>query len=396
MRNTVYARFSILDQLLSSSTAPLFLLTGFIFLPVENFALSAQFVFLYGCLASICQAILDEPYQIARKHESKPIDSAEYTSASLILAALITILSFPLSLLITESWKLSLMLSCPVVAMLIQNSKRTWRIENKSWFLLLISDSLWLLSSIILILSARISSDYFLLIAWGIPGIIALGIILDYSDFRKINLLLGWSLLLHFGRRYYYAVLEVTLSGVSMIVAYWTISKYLGDSQIASLRYTSLLFGLSTVIVNKQRVFDLADESIHQLTVTTNRNLSARIKEICAVVVFNFFVLFFVFALLDLIKTGSEVISPGTLLLFVIALDRLSVGLLMSVTVFYKAHKNPKIIAKIRTLVAVTSACSYIVLALIDSNLALVILLGSIPYLLAFVMIYFKFLKVKS
>ena len=92
MRNTVYARFSILDQLLSSSTAPLFLLTGFIFLPVENFALSAQFVFLYGCLASICQAILDEPYQIARKHESKPIDSAEYTSASLILAALITIL----------------------------------------------------------------------------------------------------------------------------------------------------------------------------------------------------------------------------------------------------------------------------------------------------------------
>ena len=288
------------------------------------------------------------------------------------------------------------MLSCPVVAMLIQNSKRTWRIENKSWFLLLISDSLWLLSSIILILSARISSDYFLLIAWGIPGIIALGIILDYSDFRKINLLLGWSLLLHFGRRYYYAVLEVTLSGVSMIVAYWTISKYLGDSQIASLRYTSLLFGLSTVIVNKQRVFDLADESIHQLTVTTNRNLSARIKEICAVVVFNFFVLFFIFALLDLIKTGSEVISPGTLLLFVIALDRLSVGLLMSVTVFYKAHKNPKIIAKIRTLVAVTSACSYIVLALIDSNLALVILLGSIPYLLAFVMIYFKFLKVKS
>lgn len=396
MRDRVKSRFAILDQLLSSSTAPLFLLTGFIFLPVENFALSAQYVFLYGCLASICQAILDEPFQISRKHGSKAIDSSEYTSASLILAVLITILSFPLSLLITESWKLSLMLSLPVVSMLMQNSKRTWRIEHNSWFLLLISDALWFLSSIILILSTRISGDYFLLIAWGIPGIIALGIILDYSDFRKINLLLGWFLLLNFSRRYYYVVLEVTFSGVSMILAYWTITKYLGESQISLLRYTSLLFGLSTVIINKQRVFDLAGESIDQVSMATNRNLSARIKEICTIVAFNFFVLFCIFALLDSINTGLEGASPGALLLFVTALDRLNVGLLMSVTIFYKAHKNPKTIAKIRTLVAGTSACIYVVLALIDSNLALVIFLGSIPYLLSFGMIYFRFLKVKS
>jgi len=388
MRRRFVSFIPTLDQMLSSATAPLFLLIAFMILTTKTFALTAQFIFLYGCLASICQAILGEPYLIAVKQKSRIIDPAVYTSASILLAVLVSIASFPLSLLITDSLKLSIVLILPSLAMLIQDSQRIWRISNRSWSFLLCSDASWLLASVTSLLLVKQSDNYFLFFAWGVPGCIALLIILDYGDFRSINLLKGWDLLIHFTRRYYYTVVETTLSGVSLVIAYWAISNYLGDSEISLLRYASLFFGLSTIIINRQRIFDFASEQIEQLEVTTNLNTLRRIKEIWRVVILNLIFLFVFFALLDLSGVGSQFSFPGVFILLVLALDRLSVGLLMAVTVFYKTHKSPKVIAKIRTLVALSSSSIYALFAILDSKLELLIILGTLPYVVAFGLIY--------
>lgn len=377
-----------IDQLLSSVTTPLFLLIGFAILPTETFAVTAQFVFLYGCLASICQAMLGEPYLISSKHESKLTESHDYTSASIILASSVSILSFPLSLLITDSLKLSSVLLLPVLAMLLQDSKRIWRISDGRWFLLVSSDTVWFLASVICIFLVNKSDDFFIFFAWGIPGIMALLIIFDYSDFRRIDLKSGWNLLLHFFRKYYFTVVETTASGASMVIAYWAISNYLGASEFSTLRYASLLFGLSTVVINRQRVFDFASENIQQLEVVSNLKTFGRIMEVSRVVAFNLIFLLLVFAVSDEFNFGLEYSSPGSMLLFVLALDRLSVGVLMSVTVFLKTHKDPRTIAKIRTLVSVSSALIYFLFAFVGTNLVLLIVFGFLPYLIAFGLVY--------
>ena len=396
MRQRFDAFIPTLDQLLSSATAPLFLFLGYTILPTETFARSALFVFLYGCLASICQAILCEPYLISTKHESRLIDSADYTSASLILAIFFTIVTFPLSLLITDSLKLSGFLLLPVLAMLLQDSKRIWHIANQRWLMVIISDAVWFLTSIICVLLGSKSGEYFLFFVWGIPGMIALVIILDYSDFRKINLVNGWSWLIRFSRKYYYTVIETILSGFSLLVAYWAISNYLGYSEISLLRIAGLLFGLSTVIINRQRVFDFADENILQLVAISNLKTIHRMKEIWRVVALNLIFLYLIFALSDLTSIGSVFAFPGALLLLVMALDRLSVGLLMAVSVFLKTHKNPRKTAAIRTFVSVASALIYFIFALFGSNLVLLIILGTLPYFVASGLIYFRMIEESS
>jgi hypothetical protein len=276
----------------------------------------------------------------------------------------------------------------PILAMLMQDSKRIWRISNGSWKYLISSDAIWLLASVISVLFVEQSNGYFLFFAWGVPGCIALLIILDYGDFRSLNLLEAWNLLKYFTRQYYYTVVETTLSGVSMVIAYWSISSFLGDSEISLLRYASLFFGLSTIVINRQRVFDFADEKIEQLEVTINLNTLRRMKEIWRVILFNLIMLYVFFAILELSGFSSHFSFPGVFILFVLALDRLSVGLLMSVTVFYKTHKNPKVIALIRTLVSLFSALIYALLAILESKLELLIICGTLPYVVAFGFIY--------
>lgn len=396
MRKRFDAFIPTLDQLISSATVPIFLLIGFTILPIESFAIAVLFVFLYGSLASICQAILGEPYLISSKHESRSIDSADYTSASLILAMSVTITTFPLSLLITESLKLSGFLLLPVLAMLLQDSKRIFLIANRGMLTVIRSDAVWFLASIIFLILGSKSGEYFLFIGWGIPGIIALLVILDYSDFHRINLVNGLRLLLHYNQKYFYTISETTLSGFSLLIAYWAISNYLGDSEVSLLRIAVILFGFSTVIINRQRVFDFANENIHQLATISYHKIYVRLKEIWRVVAFNLIFLFLILALSDLMSIRLFDAFPGALLLLAMALDRLSVGVLMAVSVFLKTHGNPRTLAAIRILVSVTSASIYFILALIGSNLLLLIVLGTLPYFVAFGLIYSRIIKASS
>lgn len=396
MKNISIAFMPTLDQILSSSTAPLFMFIGFMILPTDTYALIAQFIFLYGCLASICQAILGEPYLISCKQKSLLIESDNYTAASILISFFASIASFPFSFLITENVKLSMALTLPIFAMLLQDSKRTWRISNKSWFFLIASDGIWLIASTLFLIFVKEYGSFFIFVAWGVPGCISLLIILDYAELRRINLMKGLHLLTHFGRRYYFTLIETTFSGLSMVIANWAIFNFMGQSEISLFRYAVLFFGLSTVIINRQRVFDFANEDVEQPKVYAYRNTLRRMKEIWRVVAFNFFFICALFSTSKYIDFIDHLSFPGLLMFLVLALDRLSVGLMMSVTVFYKAHKNPMTIARIRTLVALSSAVIYTLLAVLEFKLELLIMCGTFPYFVAFGMIYRRIDKVPN
>lgn len=308
---------SMFDQLLSSSTAPLYVFFSFLYLPINEFAICAQIIFLYGCLASIFQSVLAEPYLISSKFEIREVSVSSYYSAALIGAFTITFLSLPIVFLITGNFLISILLYLPIMGMLLQDAIRYLLIQKKRWHRLMFSDGTRVVVLIILIHFLRSEGMSVLLFAWGLSGICALLVILDYREFKKLSRASGYRLLSHNAKNYSFAFIETTFSGILLISYNWFIANLMGEEDISMYRLLALFYGISTVLINRQRVFDFAHEHPRELRAASIKKVYRRFQELLIIVAFNFIVIYILLNSITKFSVLEFTVSPSYFLLIV-------------------------------------------------------------------------------
>jgi hypothetical protein len=387
---------STLNQLLSSSTAPLYVFFCFLYLPVNEFAICAQIIFLYGCLASIFQSVLAEPYLIANKFEIRKTSVSSYYSAAIIGAFSISLLGLPFVFLITGSFLLSIVLYLPIVGMLLQDELRYVCIQKKNWPRLMYSDGTWVMMLMILVYFSKSEGFYMLLFAWGASGLFALFVIFDLKEAVNISLASGFRFLLHNARKYSFAFIETTLSGILLISCNWFIANFLGEEDISLYRLLALLYGISTVLINRQRVFDFAQEKSLEIRAVSIQRIYTRFRELIFVVLLNFVIVCIVFYSISNFSLFRFSVSPNYLLLIAGGFERLSVGALMSITVYLKSHENPRRIAWIRTSTVFVSTIICAVSSFLGTDLPVVVILSSGIYLFVATILVLKVVKLGS
>lgn len=387
---------STLDQLLSSSTAPLYVFVCFLYLPVNEFAICAQIIFLYGCLASIFQSVLAEPYLIANKFELRKTNVSSYYSAAIIGAFSISLLGLPFVFFISRSFLLSLVLYLPIVGMLLQDELRYVCIQKKKWNRLIYSDGTWVVMLIVLIYFSKSEGLSMLLFAWGASGLFALFVIFDFKEVINFSPASGFRLLLNNARKYSFAFFETTLSGLFLISCNWFIANFLGEKEISLYRLLALLYGISTVLINRQRVFDFAQEKSLEIRVASIQRIYMRFWELILVVVFNFAVICIFLYSITNFSLFRFTVSPNYLLLIAGGFERLSVGALMSITVFLKSHESPRRIAWIRTCTVFASTSICAVSSFLGTDLPVVVVLSSGMYLIVAIFLLLEIVNLRS
>lgn len=394
MKVSTDRNLSMLDQFISSSTSPLYVFFSFVFLPISEFAICAQIIFLYGCLASIFQSVLAEPYLIANKFEIRVASDNSYYSAAILGACVLSFLSLPIVFLITGSFLLTIILYVPIVGMLLQDELRYLLIQKKKWHRLIFSDAIWVVMLIILMYFSKSEGLSMLFFAWGLSGIFALVVIVDFREIFAFSLGTGFKLLLHYASKYFFAFIETTLSGLLLISCNWFIANFLGEEEISLYRLLALLYGISTVLINRQRVFDFAQEQPREDRFASFQRIYKRFRELFIIVILNFLLVCILLYTMTNFFAIEFSVSPSYFLLLAGGFERLSIGALMSITVFVKSHENPSKIAWIRTCTIFVSFITCAVLSFFGAALSVVVAISSVTYL--FVAIYLLFQVDKS
>lgn len=378
------------DQYISSSTSPLFVLISFLSLSIADFAVSAQVIFLYGCLASLLQSALSDPYLIANKFLVGRINIPSYYSAACIGASGISILSLPILIIITQSYLLSFYLCLCFAGMLVQDQIRFQCIQEERNFRLILSDSAWITLLLISILVSKSENLSTLLSLWTTSGLFALLLIVDVKQIKKFSFFDGYNLLRNNAKYYSYTFVETLLCGLLLILCNWLIGYFLGDRDISTYRLLALFFGVSTVIINRHRIFDFAYENMLDDIKVNVRQVYRRIYELGLVVVLNFLMVCFLLFYGASILNFELIVNLGVGLLLVAGVEKLSVGALMSITVFHKAHESPRRIAWIRTGTVFISTVLCGVVCLLGAELVYVLILNSFVHLIVCIFLLYK------
>ncbi|NBU82445.1 MAG: hypothetical protein EBS55_12430 [Flavobacteriaceae bacterium] len=345
-------------------------------------------------MASIFQSVLAEPYLIANKFEIRVASDNSYYSAAILGACVLSFLSLPIVFLITGSFLLTIILYVPIVGMLLQDELRYLLIQKKKWHRLIFSDAIWVVMLIILMYFSKSEGLSMLFFAWGLSGIFALVVIVDFREIFAFSLGTGFKLLLHYASKYFFAFIETTLSGLLLISCNWFIANFLGEEEISLYRLLALLYGISTVLINRQRVFDFAQEQPREDRFASFQRIYKRFRELFIIVILNFLLVCILLYTMTNFFAIEFSVSPSYFLLLAGGFERLSIGALMSITVFVKSHENPSKIAWIRTCTIFVSFITCAVLSFFGAALSVVVAISSVTYL--FVAIYLLFQVDKS
>lgn len=393
MKNVTDKALATFDQFLYSATAPMYILFSYFLLPINEFALSVQVIFLYGCLASILQSLLAEPYLIGNKLVGGQKSPQVYYSGAILGAFGCACLSFPVLLFITNSFQLSLLLCLLFTGLLLQDQLRYLRIQESRLIRLIFSDGYWIVMLITLIYLFQSDGYPILLLTWAISGFISLFAIVDLKVVKSVSIISGLKLLLHNCKNYSFMFGETLVSAFLQILCNLFIAKFLGDEAISLFRLLALIFGVSTVIINRQRTFDFAQENAFDGKRPSIQRMFRRFRELCFVVAFNFVIVSLLLVSADKLISFEFIILPSFFLLIAGGLERLAVGSLISVTVFLKSHDGAQRIALIRTGTVLVSTLFFGILSFEGVDLTLILIINALIYFLVSTALGFKIVK---